>query len=175
MDLSSVGRMSIPSTQIDALHAAHASDLLRYLLKLNRGDRQTAEDMLQETMLRAWQHSDRLPEHENNQRRWLFAVARRLFIDSVRARQVRPTETPVLDLEQLGRAEDTTDAAVVNDAMRHAFRRLSPAHRSVLVDLHMRGLSAEELAARLCVPVGTVKSRAHYALRALRDGLAAVD
>ncbi|MFI5959139.1 sigma-70 family RNA polymerase sigma factor [Cryptosporangium sp. NPDC051539] len=167
--------MSLPDTRIDALHATHSSDLLRYLLKLNRGDRQTAEDMLQETMLRAWQHVDRLPEHENNQRRWLFAVARRLFIDSVRARQIRPTETPVLDLEHLGRAEDTSDAAVVNDAVQHAFGRLSDAHRSVLVDLHMRGLTAEELAARMRVPVGTVKSRAHYALRALRNGLAAVD
>lgn len=163
------------ASAIDQLHALHASSVLRFLVKLNRGDRQTAEDMLQETLLRAWQHADHLPEQETNQRRWLFAVARRLFIDTVRARQVRPVETPIVDLDWLGRAEDTIDAALVSDAMHDAFERLSDAHRSVLVDLHMRGLSAEELAVRLKVPVGTVKSRAHYALRALRTGMAAVD
>jgi len=166
---------STSSARIGELHAAHASSLFRYLVKLNRGDRQTAEDMLQETLLRAWQHVDDLPEEESNQRRWLYAVARRLFIDTVRARQIRPVETPVVDFEHLGRAEDTIDAALVSDAMRDAFGRLSDAHRSVLFDLHMRGLSAEELAAQLRVPVGTVKSRAHYAMRALRDGMAAVD
>ncbi|GAA0238581.1 sigma-70 family RNA polymerase sigma factor [Cryptosporangium japonicum] len=161
--------------QIDSLHSVHAGSLMRYLLKLNRGDRQTAEDMLQETMLRAWQHADSLPEQESNQRRWLFAVARRLFIDTVRARQIRPVETAIVDFEHIARVEDTTEAALVNDAMRDAFGRLSDAHRNVLVDLHMRGIPAEEVAQRLDVPVGTVKSRAHYALRALRNGMAATD
>lgn len=162
-------------TSIDVLHATHGRSVFRLLMKLTHGDKPTAEDLFQETMLRAWKHSDNLPEHETNQRKWLYAVARRIVIDTVRSKQVRPTETPVLDLEWVSRSEDTTDVALANQSIVHAFGRLSEAHRTVLTQLYFQGRPVDEVAEALRVPVGTVKSRAHYALRALKSNMAAVD
>ncbi|BCY09323.1 sigma-70 family RNA polymerase sigma factor [Actinoplanes sp. L3-i22] len=164
-----------PGDRIGALHAAHAAGLLGFLIGLTRGERQTAEDLVQETMLRAWRHADHLPDDPEGARRWLYTVARRLLIDLVRARRSRPPETPVVDLDRACPAEDSTELAVATQAMLAAFGNLSDAHRDVLADLHLRGEAPAEVARKLRVPVGTVKSRAHYALRALRNDMAATD
>jgi len=161
------------SDRIDALHAAHYASLLRFLIGLTHGERQTAEDLVQETMLRAWRHVEKLPTDPDGERRWLFTVARRLLIDLVRSRQSRPPETPVFDMDWASSAEDTTDVAIATQSILTAFDRLSDAHRNVLSDLHFRGEAPGDIARKLRVPVGTVKSRAHYALRALRDGMEA--
>lgn len=163
------------SDRIDTLHTAHSAGLLRFLVRLTHGERQTAEDLFQETMLRAWRHVDKLPTGFASERRWLFTVARRLVIDLVRARRSRPAETPVLDLDWASTAEDTTEAAIATQSILTAFDNLSDAHRTVLTDLHFHGETPDEVAKKLHLPVGTVKSRAHYALRALRDGMSAVD
>jgi RNA polymerase sigma-70 factor, ECF subfamily len=160
-----------PDDRIHTLHATHGPSVLRLLIKMTHGDRMTAEDLLQETMLRAWRHVDTLPEQEPGQRRWLYAVARRIFIDTVRSKRVRPAETPVVDLEWITRSEDTTDAALAGESMVSAFHQLSAAHPKVLSDLHFHGRSVDEVARDLGVPAGTVKSRAHYAMRALRSGM----
>ena len=62
------------------LYAEHAAPLLRYALRMTDGDRQRAEDIVQETLCRAWQHPDAIAERPA--RPWLFAVARNLAIDS---------------------------------------------------------------------------------------------
>jgi len=167
--------MTTASDRIDELHAAHSASLLRFLIALTHGERQTAEDLLQETMLRAWRHVDKLPTDYAGEKRWLFTVARRLLIDMVRSRQSRPAETPVFDMDWASTAEDTTDVAIATHSILTAFDKLSDAHRNVLSDLHFRGEAPVDVAKKLRVPVGTVKSRAHYALRALRHGMEAAD
>lgn len=154
-----------------ALHADHARDVSRFLLGLTKGERQTAEDLLQETMLRAWRHIDALPPDAEGTRRWLFTVARRLVIDAVRMRHTRPAEVGAVDIDWIAAHDDTTGAALAGQTMRDAFDRLTPAHRDILSQVYLHGRSAEEAAARLGVPVGTVKSRTHYALRALRTAI----
>jgi RNA polymerase sigma-70 factor, ECF subfamily len=156
-----------------ALHAEHARDVSRFLLGLTKGERQTAEDLLQETMLRAWRHIDALPADSEGVRRWLFTVARRLVIDVVRMRHNRPAEVGAVDLNWIAARDDTTGSALAGASMRYAFDRLTPAHRDILSQVYLRGRSIDEVAERLGVPVGTVKSRTHYALRALRTGLEA--
>ncbi|MEV6347492.1 sigma-70 family RNA polymerase sigma factor [Actinoplanes sp. NPDC051851] len=165
--------MTAASDRIDALHAAHSASLLRFLTRLTHGERQTAEDLVQETMLRAWRHVDTLPTDPDSERRWLFTVARRLFIDVIRSRQSRPAETPVFDMDWVSSAEDTVDVAIATQSILTAFDQLSDVQRGVLSDLHFRGEAPRDLARRLRVPLGTVKSRAHYALRALRNGMEA--
>jgi len=167
--------MTAGSERIDALHAAHSASLLRFLIGLTHGERQTAEDLVQETMLRAWRHVDKLPDDPAGERRWLFTVARHLLIDVIRSRQSRPAETPVFDMDWASSAEDTTDVAIATQSILAAFGGLSDAHRDVLSDLHFRGEAPSDVARKLQVPIGTVKSRAHYALRALRHGMEAVD
>jgi RNA polymerase sigma-70 factor, ECF subfamily len=159
--------------RMTALHDEHAPALLRFLLRLTRGERQTAEDMLQETMLRAWRHLDSLPADRDDSRRWLFTVARRIAIDSVRRRQTRPVEVGLTDLTWVPDSVDSIGTADAAEAIRLAFQELTPSHRTVLTEIYVRGAGLDEVAERLGVPVGTVKSRAHYALRSLRTALGA--
>ncbi|MEV6631680.1 sigma-70 family RNA polymerase sigma factor [Actinoplanes sp. NPDC051470] len=157
--------------RMTALHDEHAPALLRFLLRLNRGERPAAEDMLQETMLRAWRHLDSLPAERDDARRWLFTVARRIAIDTVRRRQTRPVEIGLIDLTWVPDRVDSIETADAAEAIGRAFRALTPTHRTVLTEVYVRGIGLDEVAERLGVPVGTVKSRAHYAMRSLRLAL----
>ncbi len=130
------------------------------------GDRGFAEDVVQETMLRAWRHPKVLDQSEMPARAWLFTVSRRIVIDEWRRGRSR-RETPTADLP-----ENPTPADVEQQLQRwqieEALAMLSPAHREALVECFYRGYSVDEAARRLGIPAGTVKSRCHYALRALQ-------
>src|ERR1700735_1642239 len=89
---------------VRALYAEHGGALLRYALHLTGGDRQRAEDLVQETIVRAWRHPEALTDRPA--RPWLFAVARHLAVDPYRARQARPPETGQAALEGLPSADD---------------------------------------------------------------------
>jgi len=164
-----------PQVRMHRLYAWNAEPLHRFLLRLTWGDRQLAEDLLQETMLQAWRHIDRLPNNRESIRRWLFIVARRIAIDAARARQARPAEIGVTDLAWFAGAIDVTEDVVTAQTVRSALPKLSAAHRSVLIELYFFGRSTDEAAARLGIPEGTVKSRAHYALQALRAAIGRTD
>ncbi|WP_244200517.1 sigma-70 family RNA polymerase sigma factor [Micromonospora arborensis] len=163
------------SARMQALHADHAEPLSRFLLRLTWGERHLAEDLLQDTMLQAWRHLDRLPTEPEAVRRWLFTVARRIAIDAARARQARPTEVGIADITQLPEGADTAEGVVAAQTVRRALPKLTPAHRAVLIELYFLGRSTDEAAARLGIPEGTVKSRAFYALRALRAAIGPTD
>ncbi|WP_436535621.1 sigma-70 family RNA polymerase sigma factor [Actinoplanes sp. HUAS TT8] len=160
--------LSDPVSRMEEVHALHGRPLLHFLLRLTRNERSVAEDLFQETMLRAWKHMDTLPVQEENARRWLFTVARRIAIDAARMRQARPSEVNLLDASSLLSEEDSTEQSLAVFTLSDALGRLSWAHRTILHELYWKGASTDETAARLGVPVGTVKSRAHYALRHLR-------
>jgi RNA polymerase sigma-70 factor, ECF subfamily len=147
-----------------ALYADHAGPLLAFVQRLLHGDRPAAEDIVQETLLRAWRHADRLPSHAT--RPWLFTTARRLVIDAHRARQARPAEMPA-DLLDTAVASDDIDSSLDAVLLADALGSLTPAHRSVLIDCFYRGKTAREVAEERGLPAGTVRSRIHYALRAL--------
>ncbi|MFD0584943.1 sigma-70 family RNA polymerase sigma factor [Dactylosporangium darangshiense] len=154
-----------------ALHANHAPSLHRFLLRLTLGESYLAEDLLQETMLRAWRNIEDVPHGYESERRWLFTAARRIAIDAARARQARPPETGVTDLARLPEADDPIERLIITQTMREALPKVTPAHRAVLIEMYYFGRSTAEAAARLGIPEGTVKSRVHYALRALRAAL----
>ena len=151
------------------LHQAHAGPLYRFLVRLTLGDATAAEDLLQETMLRAWRNLDRLPADIQAMRPWLFTVAKNLAIDMARARQVRPVEVHVGDVSWVMSPGDSFDGLLTQQTLRQGLLKLSPEHRTVLVELYYRGASVAEAAARIGVPEGTVRSRSYYALRALRS------
>lgn len=149
-----------------ALHDEHAPALWSYALRLTGGDRARAEDVVQETLLRAWRHPKVLDQSQRSARAWLFTVARRIAIDgwrSAAARSEVPTDAP----PELP-APDDTERAVQGWIVADAVRELSLRHREVLALCYFGGLSVSDAAARLGVAEGTVKSRTHYALRALR-------
>ncbi|MFJ3929761.1 MULTISPECIES: sigma-70 family RNA polymerase sigma factor [unclassified Streptomyces] len=153
------------------LQRDHGPALLGFLLGLTYGDQQRAEDLLQETLLRAWQHPEAFDAPYESMRPWLFTVGRRLAIDARRSRLARPAEIGDAVLAAVPDPCDAAESAVAALDVRAAVGSLSPEHRAVLVHLYFRGLSVNEAAQALGIPPGTVKSRSHYALRALARGL----
>jgi RNA polymerase sigma-70 factor, ECF subfamily len=152
------------------LHAEHGDALFTHALRLTGGDRQRAEDLVQETLLRAWQHPEALDPQRGSVRAWLFTTARNLAIDAWRRRNSRVTEV-VTDSPPDRPSGDDTDRTVESWLVAEALARLSRAHREVLVECFYLGHSVAEAANRLGVPPGTVKSRTYYALRSLRLAL----
>ncbi|GIJ44361.1 RNA polymerase sigma factor SigL [Virgisporangium aliadipatigenens] len=154
-----------------AVHTANAAPLHRFLLRLVDGRQEAAEDLFQETMLRAWRNLDELPPDGDAQRRWLFRVARNLAIDALRARQARPPEVGDLDPGRVPVAADVLECVLDRQLLDDALRRLSPEHRTVLVRLYYEDASVADVAASTGVPEGTVRSRSYYALRTVREFL----
>jgi RNA polymerase sigma-70 factor (ECF subfamily) len=156
---------------IRTLYAEHAGPLLGYVLRLTGGDRQRAEDVVQETLLRAWRHPEALAAASGSPRPWLCTVARHIVVDGVRARNARPPETSGEHLAEIAVEDDELDRALTAWEVADALATLTPDHRAVLVETYFRGRSVAEAASVLGVPAGTVKSRTYYALRALRLAL----
>ena len=151
------------------LHDEHAAALWRFCRRLVPYDHGRAEDVVQETLLRACRHPSVLEGPPPAVRAWLFTVARNIVIDQWRSPR-SGSETPVADVPDQGIA-DHTDQLVLSWVVAEALSRLSDDHRAVLVECYYRGRPVAEAAARLGIPEGTVKSRTHYALRALRLAL----
>ncbi|WP_371493748.1 sigma-70 family RNA polymerase sigma factor [Kitasatospora sp. NBC_00374] len=166
-------RPTLDPDTLAEIHRLHGGYLLRALLRTTGGDRGKAEDILQETLLRAWQHPEALSAGPEQSRPWLFTVARRIAIDHYRMAAARAREALGESTEDRPRPDNPYDQVVVARDVDRALRRLQEHHREVLVELHLNDRSVADTAARLGVPPGTVKSRNFYAVRALRPILAA--
>jgi RNA polymerase sigma-70 factor (ECF subfamily) len=153
----------------DAWLAAYQRPLVGFVLPIVNGDLQAAEDVVQETMLRGWQHADELrPEQAAS---WLHKVARNIAISNYhRRRRARPREMP-LDEASVPAAGDGLDGMVDAMVIASALDALTTDHRQVIVELYYRRRSVAEVAELLSIPEGTVRSRCFYGLRALRKTL----
>jgi RNA polymerase sigma-70 factor, ECF subfamily len=153
---------------VTGLYDEHAAALWRYACRLT-GDRARAQDVVQETLLRAWQHPEIANDSERSPRSWLFAVARNMIIDERRTARFR-YEVSTLDgvaaLE--GACPDEVNAALDRLLIGNALARLTPEHRAVVRRSYLQGWTTAQIATDLRISDGTVKSRLHYALRALR-------
>jgi RNA polymerase sigma-70 factor, ECF subfamily len=153
----------------DTWMSSYRLPLVGFVLPLVNGDVQAAEDVVQETMLRGWQHAAELePEHAGS---WLHTVAHNIAISTYqRRRRARPPEVP-LDENALPVIDDGLDR--LHDAwlVANALNSITPRHRDVLIELFYQHRSVAEVAALLDIPEGTVRSRCFYGLRALRKEL----
>jgi len=152
------------------LHDEHAAALWSHCLRLTGRDRARAEDLMQETFLRAWRHRSVLAGPRPAVRAWLLTVSRNIVIDEWRTRRFR-SELSVADVPEAGEQDDRTDELLQSWVVAEALTKLSDEHRAVLLECYYRGRPVAEAAQRLGIPEGTVKSRTHYALRALRLAL----
>jgi RNA polymerase sigma-70 factor (ECF subfamily) len=153
---------------VDGLYDAHAAALWRYARRLT-GDEARAQDVVQETLLRAWQHPEVADNNERSARAWLFTVARNIVIDETRtARFRRELSTPDDVGAFEGACPDEVDAAMDRLLIGDALARLTAEHREVVRRSYFQGWTTAQIAADLGIADGTVKSRLHYALRALR-------
>jgi RNA polymerase sigma-70 factor, ECF subfamily len=154
---------------VRGLYEENAAFVLTYVTGL-LNDRHLAEDVVQETMLRAWRHCGRFNSEKGSVRGWLIRVAHNIAMDKLRMRRSRPIEVP----ENSGpepQVGDHADKVVTAIHIRQALARLSPGQRDALEQVYMNGLTAGEAAAVLGIPEGTVFSRAYYGLRMLRREL----
>lgn len=157
------------------LHHQYAPVLRDFLRGFSRASRQGSDDLLQETMTRVWRHVEDMPSEPEHARRWLFTVARSAGIDAVRRAQARPAAVGLLEPHTLTAAEDVAGTVVALESLRAAIDALSLLQRRVLTELYVEGHSLAEAAGHLGIPVGTVKSRAFYAVRSLRTALIGSD
>jgi RNA polymerase sigma-70 factor (ECF subfamily) len=168
-DGGSVARSVTDGELLRELYEQHGSDLTAYVMRLTGGDHARSQDAVQETFLRAWRDLGVLLQGRGSVRGWLFTVARRVVIDDWRSAQRK--EQALATMSAPTSVSDPAEDILTRLLVRAALSRLSAAHRQVLVDCYIRDLSVSEAATRLGIPTGTVKSRCHYALIALRLAL----
>jgi RNA polymerase sigma-70 factor, ECF subfamily len=161
---------------VRAVYAAHGPELYRFAMR-SLGDRGLAEEAVQETFVRAWRAAERFDEGLGSLRTWLFAIVRNVVIDLSRSRAVRPrlpagvpaTDDPATDDGVF--VDEAFERVLTAWQVEEALRMLTEEHRAALVEVHYKGRTYSEVAVSLGVPVGTVKSRVYYALKAMRLAL----
>jgi RNA polymerase sigma-70 factor (ECF subfamily) len=154
----------------DTWMSSYRLPLVGFVLPFVNGDVQAAEDVVQETLLRGWQHAKDLnPEHAGS---WLHTVARNIAISAYhRRRRARPREVPYEE-NTLPVIDDGLDRLFDAWLVARALNSISPEQRAVIVELYYQRRPVAEVAAMLGIPEGTVRSRCFYGLRALRKELA---
>src|ERR1700691_2712558 len=163
------GRSGDPDAVIRALYTDYAKALHGYVEQFCP-DRTSADDVVQETFIRAWRHLSKLGADDRPIRPWLFRVARNLLIDADGAARARPVLVQALPDEDAG-TDSALDQVLDRELVCAALQHLSPAHRAVLIEAFYNGGSLAAVARELGIPHGTARSRMHYALQALRQQL----
>jgi RNA polymerase sigma-70 factor (ECF subfamily) len=135
-------------------------------------DADLAEDAAQQAMLIAWRKLPTLREPERFDA-WTYRLVVNACYAETGRRRIRLTPLRLLDDDAA--VVDSTPQTDDRDRIERGFRKLSIAHRTIVV-LHLHvGLPFEEIASMLDIPVGTARSRLHYALQALRSGIESDD
>lgn len=145
---------------------AHSGELYGFAYRA-LGDAGLAEEVVQETFVRAWRAGHRFDPDIASLRSWLFAILRNAIIDAARARSARP-DLATADEVEIG---DNIDVLLRSWVVDEALHRLTDEHRRAVVEVYYQGRSAVDVAAELGVPAATVRSRLFYGLRALRLSL----
>ena len=133
-------------------------------------DPELARDAVQEALIRAWRDLPGLRDPERFDA-WLYRLTVNSCLDLARHRRRRPIEVEITPID----SPITPDASGVladRELLDAALRRLDPGHRAVIALYYLLGLPLSDVAASLGIPVGTVKSRLHYALEHLKPALA---
>ena len=161
-----------------------APQLFGTALRMTR-NRADAEDLVQETMLKAFRSYDSF-ETGTNLRAWLFRILTNTFINSYRAKQSRPLESELGDLDdlylykrlpelaahtQMHSAEDEIFDLFTDDEVKQALEDLPEAYLLPVLLADVQDFSYQEIADMLDVPIGTVMSRLHRGRKALQKAL----
>lgn len=151
---------------VRGLYDRYYAALRGYVVRLSGGDQRSADEVVQETLLRAWQHADEL--QVDTAAPWLYTVAHNIAVSTLRRqRRWQAADVDVEDLADSHEMDSVLDSLLVATALEG----LTESHRAVLQQLYFDGRTVGEVAIALGIPPGTVKSRSHFALRALREAL----
>jgi RNA polymerase sigma-70 factor (ECF subfamily) len=155
---------------VPLLYKDFRATLFSQVLALTNHDRQWTEDVVQETMIRAWQHSGTLEREPGMLRGWLLTVARRIVIDGWRNRRVRPQEV-ALEIPENAESTERADSSLAALTISRALSELDEKYQSVITVTYLAGNTVRQAATILGIPEGTVKSRLYTAMRQLRKAL----
>ncbi len=153
---------------LEAVHAEHSAPLFWYALRLTH-EYGAAQDIVQESFLKLWKNKALLEQGSTSVRKWLFTVARNLVIDDRRtsrySREITVDAVP--EVASVDHTDSILDAWLISDALAS----LTEKHRSAIVKVFYLGHPLAEVARQEGTAEGTIKSRLHYALIALRNYL----
>lgn len=157
-----------PPPQADPRDAIleHLAALRAFAISLTR-DMSAADDLVQETIVKAWTNFDKFTEG-TNLKAWLFTILRNIFFSS-RRKRTREVEDPEGVYTAGLSVRPDHDGRLVYGEFQRAFDQLSPEHREVLILVGASGFSCEEAAEMMGVAVGTVKSRTSRARKRLAE------
>jgi RNA polymerase sigma-70 factor (ECF subfamily) len=154
----------------DLLMTASVDQLYRIARLILRADIDRAEDAVQETLVRCWRNLPGLRDPDRFDA-WLNRLLLHAIADEVRSHRRYAANVAILRVEPA--ETDSAGAIADRDELARVFGRLSLDHRTIVVLHHYLGLTVEEAARTIGIPVGTAKSRLHYATDALRAALEA--
>lgn len=153
---------------IEQLHEEFSGPLYLYALRRLGGDASSAEEAVQDTLVRAWRHAGRFDPDRGSLPGWLFTIARNVTTDRLRRAGSRPRAAGPFEDNDGPVSDGDIDRVLEAWQLAEALRELSAEHREAIVSVHYLGFTVHDTATRLGVPDGTVKSRLYYGLRALR-------
>ncbi len=165
---------------LETLYEQYAPAVMGLALKM-LGDRPSAEEVVQETFWRVWRNAESFCEQQGAFSNWLFGITRNLSIDIWRRGKARPQ--PIFDNEAEQQLENNPDpradvsesawTTIKHVQVRQALNVLPPAQREVVEMAFFGGLTRQEIAEKMGVPLGTVHTRARLGLQKLREALEA--
>jgi RNA polymerase sigma-70 factor (ECF subfamily) len=158
---------------LDILYARYRPRLRGYLWRLLEGDAGLVEEALQDIFVAVWQTAARF-RSEAKVATWVFQIAHNIAFHTRQRNARQPFSAPLLAADRPGaseRRDPYSEAVIARLSVRDALDKLSEKHREALDLFFRQGFSADEIAAILGVPAGTVRSRLSYARKALRDEL----
>jgi RNA polymerase sigma-70 factor (ECF subfamily) len=157
---------------VRGLYARYANSLLGVVMRLTGGDRQRAEDVVQETLLRAWRHAEVLSRSESRSLMpWLATVARRIVINNHWREWRAQPHGSYESIPAVLAIPDDTEHTLQRIVIEEGLAELTAPHRKVIEEIYLHGRTVEEVAHMVGVPPGTVKSRTYYAIRVMRAAL----
>jgi RNA polymerase sigma-70 factor (ECF subfamily) len=155
---------------LTALVERHYDPLLGYLYRMTRGDRSLAQDLVQETFLRALRGIGGYA-FPRPFKPWLYAIATNLARNHYASADRRRTDNPTEDADYAANEEDVLVEQAEADAVIAALDTLSDAHREVIILYYYQALPLQAIAETLGIPLGTVKSRLANGVARLRQRL----
>ncbi len=153
---------------VTELYRRYGRRLFRFGVQV-LGNDGLAEEMVQECFVRLWRTAGQFNPERGNVGTYLFVIARSVALDI----RKRPSSRPLLPVDEVYEPPQFDNIEQILDGliMREALDTLSPAHRQVVRMAHDQDLTQSQIAEKLGLPLGTVKTRMFHAVRALRTAL----
>lgn len=161
---------------MELLYERYSRPVFSFALRM-LGDRDHAEDLLQEVLLRAWRRANRFSDSRGTLISWLLSITHNMAIDEIRKLQRRPQKAESQEPGLLMGTLRDTDEPVINQVLasengqliRSALDEIPDNQRVVLELGYFNGLTQREISERLNVPLGTIKTRMRLALKKLQE------